>query len=103
MAAPLSQDEIDALLNSSEDALDSDDPISDTDIDEPEQPKKSGIKNFEIPAIKPYRFKFNYHSPIIKCTNYVYNPEDDSNDKSENENLVVRSLFNYANRKKNCH
>ncbi len=103
MAAPLSQDEIDALLNSTEDAIEGgDDSVFEPDIAEAE-PRKGGTKNFEIPVEDPYRFKFNYNSPVIKCKGYVYNPEEEPvEEQNGEEKLVVRSIFNYATTRKKC-
>ncbi|MCP4725512.1 MAG: hypothetical protein GY863_10770 [bacterium] len=95
MAAPLSQDEIDALLNSTDDSMDGDDSGFEPDFTE-DEPKRGGTKNFEIPEVAPYRFKFNYLSPVIKSKRYIYNPDEEPVEDKEEETLVVRSIFNYA-------
>lgn len=93
MAAPLSQDEIDALLGDSE-ALDDSDPIEiEADFDE-EASRKTGSKNVRVPITKPFRFDFSYRSPILKNNDYVFNPNIE--EKMENSTVVVRTISNYS-------
>ncbi|MCH7781680.1 hypothetical protein IID62_01295 [candidate division KSB1 bacterium] len=93
MAAPLSQDEIDALLGDT-DALDDSDPIElEADIAE-EGSRKTGSKNIGIRETKPFRFDFSYRSPILKSNDYVFNPNLE--EKMENSTVVVRTISNYS-------
>ncbi len=96
MAAPLSQDEIDALLT--DDALVDD--IS-ADISEAaeaaatESETRSGkTKHFSVSQPKPFRYTFKYSSPVIKQSDMVIDPETE-NDLAP-DIPVVRSMSNYA-------
>ena len=101
MAAPLSQDEVDALL--SQDAV-SGDTTENEEISVQEShdatKTKSKTRHFSIPESKPYRFKFGYRSPVIRSQECVFDP--DPVKEFEPGMVVVRSLSNYAEfRKKN--
>jgi len=93
MAAPLSQDEIDALLGGSGDLDDTGSIDMDVDIAE-EAPRKGGTKNVSIPVIKPFRFNFSYRSPVLKTDDYVFNPNLE--EKMEESTVIVRTISNYS-------
>ncbi len=102
MAAPLSQDEIDALLNSTDefDSMEDDSPMDSGDFPDEAPARKGGTKNFNPIEVPAFRFKFNYNSPIVKSSAYRFNPEDDKDTGKDENDLVVRSIFNYASMKK---
>lgn len=93
MAAPLSQDEIDALLGGGDDL---DEPgsadIEDDLSDEPQ--RKQGLKNVGLPVTKPFRFKIVYRTPILKSDDYIFNPS--SEEEFDKSSTVVRTLSNYS-------
>jgi len=99
MAAPLNQNEIDALLTS--DAAIEDDPSLNTDPGETAQiSHRSRTKHFGSPDHRPYRFHFEYYSPVIKMKDIVLDPDPESD--FEPSDVVVRSISNYVlYRKKN--
>ena len=95
MAAPLSQDEIDSILGSSGDFdFPASDDISGAAASEP--PKSSSSRFYSIPLAEPYRFRFPYHSPIVK--KYLYNPG--SAESEDNPVPVVWSITHYAQKLK---
>ena len=93
MAEPLNQNEIDSLLGAA-DAIDDGD-MGDMGLDPAEEPARStGAKHVGIPEAKPYRFKFYYSTPIVKNSDYVFNP---NSERDVDESVtVVRTLKNYA-------
>lgn len=93
MAAPLSQDEIDALLGDTEELDDTGSIEMDSDLDE-EAPRKGGTKNVGIPETKPFRFDFTYRSPVLKTNDYVFNPNLE--EKMEVSTVIVRTISNYS-------
>jgi len=93
MAAPLSQDEIDALLGDSEELDDSGSIEMESDFAEDDS-RKTGTKNVGIPVPKPFRFDFSYRSPVLKTNDYVYNPNLE--EKMEASTVVVRTISNYS-------
>ncbi|MFC1729090.1 hypothetical protein ACFL6I_02025 [candidate division KSB1 bacterium] len=97
MAAPLNQDEIDALLSS--DAFD-DEPLPEESGGEPEPAArtKSRTKHFGVPVNIPFRFKFTYRSPIIKSQDILIDP--DPEEVQDSTVVIVRSLSNYAKYRK---
>lgn len=98
MAAPLSQDEIDALLGGGDDL---DEPgsadIEDDLSDEPQ--RKQGLKNVGLPETKPFRFEIVYRTPILKSDDYIFNPS--SEEEFDKSSTVVRTLSNYSLHLKN--
>ncbi|MFC1553582.1 hypothetical protein ACFL7D_03010 [candidate division KSB1 bacterium] len=94
MAAPISQDEIDALLESGGDFDDQE--SVDTDISgSADAPRKTGSKYISITKAEPYRFKFIYKSPVLKSSDYVLDPEDEN--MLDHSVPVVRRLMNFSN------
>ena len=91
MADLLNQDEIDALLNSgtTDDASEAADPAEDGDG------VKSGgrAKKFYHEEHKNDRFRFRYHSPVVKQSRFLWNPDPTSS--VPRDTMVVRSLDNY--------
>lgn len=101
MAAPLSQKEIDDLLNSNFDDVGKEgesSPTSEkeaTDID-----YNSSDRVFRGEPRDPvYSSQIPYNSPVIKADEYDYNPDSNGSDKT-----IVESVFRYASRRnKNRH
>lgn len=95
MAAPLEQNEIDALLSS--DLLDdigADDSMSAPPAPSAAPGKKSKTRHFGVPVSSPYRFHFKYKSPVLKSSEVLYDPDPEN--EVESPTPVVRSLSNYA-------
>jgi len=93
MAAPLNQNEIDALLSveTAEGAAGADLGNTDTDI---QTRSRAKAKQIGIPAIAPFRFRYIYKSPVIKKHTCIFDPDPDS--EPDPSAVVVRSLSNYA-------
>ncbi|MFC1477293.1 hypothetical protein ACFL6L_02390 [candidate division KSB1 bacterium] len=99
MAAPLSQEEIDALLT--DNAIDDDDTSAEeTEVHaEPASgDSRSRNKHFGASRPKPFRYHFRYKSPILKSREILLNPGPDS--ASDQSGVIVRNLNNYAQYRK---
>jgi hypothetical protein len=95
MAAPLSQQEIDAILGSTGDiGLPASEPSASTPSGA--TPKSSGQKFYSSPVAQPYHFRFPYHSPIVK--KYILNPG--TTDTENSATPVVFSITTYSQKHK---
>lgn len=96
MSDILGQSEIDALLNSA-DFID-DDPMDtgDTPGQDFVQPQSGKSKLIEILKNGPFRFNYNYHSPVIKSKKVIDDPDDE---RESGSGIVVQSLNSYVQRR----
>ena len=94
MAELMDQSEIDALLNSTLNEMDEDG--GGDDAGESAEPASGGKKTkiYTYKEDKNKRFKFPYHSPVVKNSNFIMNP--DPHDALPEDVPVVRTLANYA-------
>ncbi len=95
MAAPLSQEEIDNLLDGQDSAGEGvlNEPSS-ADGNEPGVPRSSKSKYFGISESKPFRYRFTYRSPVLKSNSFIVDPDPEV--EQDPSATIVRSLGNYA-------
>jgi len=93
MAELMDQSEIDALLNSSMEDLDAD---SESGGDDSSDSPSSGKKNkiYSHKEMKNRRFRFPYHSPVVKQQQFILNPALDA--ALPEDVPIVRTLNNYV-------
>lgn len=96
MSDTLDQSEIDALLNSA--SIVDDDPVDmdDTQGQDFEQPQSGKSKHIAILKSGPYRFNYEYHSPVIKSKKVIVDPD---NEHEAGSGIVVQSLNSYIQHK----